>query len=88
MTICGQRVVGGWFPLVSSEGVPLEVILSEFKERKMVPDWMDFIEDAVRNKWKLCSLRTKIEVSVGDVYGSDYRDEIMKRLDFYINMRD
>jgi len=60
------------------------VVLSSFKENGLVPDWPSFIEDAIRCEWNLSGLRSKIEVSVGDVYGPHYRDEVLKKYDEYV----
>jgi hypothetical protein len=80
----GSRVIGGWFPLVNSEGIPLEVVLGFFRDRGLVPSWTSFIDEAIRCGWNLGSLRTKISSSTGDVYGPDHRDEVLKRFDIYI----
>ena len=83
----GRGVVGGWFPLVNSEGIPLEVVLGFLEDQDLVPDWTSFIEDAIQCGWNLKSLRVKIETAVGDVYGTDHREETLKRYDYYINTR-
>ena len=73
--------------MVNSEGVPLEVVLSQFRDNDIVPDWPDFIEDSIKCGWNIGSLRTKIGTSTGDVYGPDHRDEVLKRFDIYMNKR-
>lgn len=70
---------------MSSEGIPLEVFISRFKELDVVPDWLDFIDEAIRSGWKPGPLRTKISSCVGDVYGPEHRDEVLKRFDLHIN---
>lgn len=79
----GQPVIGDWFPMVNSEGIPLEIILSFFKNQGLVPSWTSFIDSAVECGWNMGSLRTKIYTATGDVYGPDYRDEVIKRFDLY-----
>lgn len=80
-------MLAGWFPLVNSEGIPLEVLLGKLRDEGLVPDWPDFIEEAIRHGWNLGSLRTRIETSTGDVYGPDHRDEVIKRFDEYVRTR-
>ena len=81
-------MIGGWFPLVNSIGLPLEVVLSNFQLKGLVPDWPDFIKEALKCDWNPHSLRTRIETSVGDVYGLDHKNEVLKRFDLYMNMRE
>jgi hypothetical protein len=69
---------------VNSEGLPLEILLSEFKDNDIIPDWPDFIDEAIKCNWNLDSLRTKIEISTGDVYGPLHRDEVLKRFDIFV----
>lgn len=83
-TTDGRRVFGGWFPLVNSEGIPLEIVLGYFRDNEIVPSWPDFIDSAVECGWNVGSLRTKIESATLDVYGRDHRDEVLKRFDIYI----
>ena len=80
--------MSGWFPLVNSEGIPLEVLLGEFRRQGFVPDWIDFIEECLKHDWNTGSLRTKIETSVGDVHGPEHREETLKRFDEYIRRRE
>jgi hypothetical protein len=87
LTEDGRRVVGGWFPLVNSEGIPLEVVLSFMHEKNLVPSWPSFIEEAMRCGWNLDSLRTRIGVSVGDVMGPEHRRKVLERFDEYIKTR-
>jgi len=80
-------VIGGWFPLINSVGLPLEIVLHHFQTQGLVPDWPDFIEEALKCDWNPHSLRTRIENSVGDVYGPDHKQEVLKRYDIYLNTR-
>lgn len=76
--------MGGWFPLVNSEGISLEVVLSTFRDNGLVPCWPSFIDEAVRHGWNLGSLRTKISNTTGDVHGPHHRDEVLKKFDEHI----
>lgn len=51
----------------------------------MVPDWIDFYEQSVKEGWKPDRTITKIRDSVGDVFGSEYGEEVKKRLFFFKN---
>lgn len=60
------------------------MILSQFQEHDIVPDWPDFINEAIQHGWNLNSLRTKIQSATGDVYGPIHRDEVLKKFDIYV----
>jgi hypothetical protein len=76
--------VTGWFPLVNSEGIPLEVLLLSFRDNELVPSWTSFIDEAIDKDWNLDTLRTKIEFATADVYGKEHSDEVIKRFDLYV----
>lgn len=77
-------MITGWFPLVNSEGLPLEVVLLTFEHEGLVPDWGSFIKEALDKGWNPESLRSKIESSCGDVYGPVHTNEVLKRFDLFI----
>jgi hypothetical protein len=77
-------VVTGWFPLINSEGIPLEVLLLCFVQNGLVPSWTSFIDEAIDKEWNLETLRTRIETSTADVYGKQHSDEVLKRFDQYV----
>ena len=78
----GKLVVGNVFENVSSRlGLPLEFVLDILIRNNMVVDWIRFYEDSVRSGWSYKTLRLRVDSSLGDIYGSDYRDQVLKRLD-------
>lgn len=62
-------------------GLPLEYLLEILKENDMIVDWKEFYESSVKHCWKYKSLRERIYFSVCEIYGQEYRDEVIKRLD-------
>lgn len=64
----------------SITGLPLEDCLEILKKNNLVVDWIDFIEDAIKYKWKMERTLIKIETSVEEVYGKEYCQEVMKRI--------
>jgi len=50
----------------------------------MVTDWIDFYEQSIKEGWKSDRALIKIRDSVGDVFGSETGEEIIKRLNFYL----
>lgn len=64
-------------------GVPLEFLLEILQKQNMVVDWIQFYEDSVKHGWSYKTTRLRIDSSVGDIYGSEYREEVLKKLDWY-----
>ena len=82
MTTDGKRVMGGVFPLVSSEGILLEILVSELQSRSSVVDWFEFWNDSVESGWNPRSTRTKILTCIGELFGPVVREQHQKILDF------
>ena len=68
---------------MDTHGLPLEVILSIFEQRGLVPDWLGFIESAKKAGWNPKGTRAKLQTAVLDMYGSEYLQEWQKRLDLH-----
>ena len=80
-TVDGKEVIKGLFLVHSSlTGLPLEDCLKFLKEQNMVVDWIDFIEDSIKYEWKMKTTLIRIETSVTEVYGKEYCQEVMKRI--------
>ena len=74
-------VVSGVFLFVGTHGLPLEVILEDFKRRNWQVDWDDYIQSAMKDGQKYNNARSKILEAVGDVYGNKFKEQIIIRLD-------
>ena len=80
----GSLIVSGVFELMSSVlGLPLEYILEILKSNNMLVSWTHFYQDSLKHCWKYKTTRERISTAVGDVYGPKYRDEVLKRLDYF-----
>lgn len=86
VTTDGRPVVGGLFPLVSSEGIPLEVVIQQLDKEGRVPDWYGFWKDAMSSGWNPGSTVTKIESSVGEVLGPKVREQVSEVLRFLLEI--
>jgi hypothetical protein len=64
-------------------GVPLEFLLEEMKKNNILVSWTHFYDSSVEHLWKYSTTRDRVSYSVFEVYGPEYRDEVLKRLDFY-----
>lgn len=67
-----------------SEGIPLEIVVGHINKLGFVPDWPDFIDEALRSGWKEGPLRTRIGTCCGDVYGPKHRDKVLELFDLHI----
>jgi hypothetical protein len=61
-------VIAGLFPLVNSEGVPLDVLLAGLARLRLTPDWIDFFRDALRHGWRPESTINRIELALQDIH--------------------
>lgn len=74
-------MVAGVYGVVSTHGIPLEVVLEVFKSQGRVMDVVDYVLNALREGYNAQSLKTKLIAAYGDVYGSKWREAIKERLD-------
>ena len=80
----GKLVIGNIFENVTSRlGIPLDFVLEILNNNNMVVDWRQFYEDSMKSGWSYKTLRLRIDSSLGDMCSSQYRDEVLKRLDWY-----
>ncbi|MCK5020927.1 MAG: hypothetical protein KAS32_28185 [Candidatus Peribacteraceae bacterium] len=81
-----QTVISGSniFNIISSQGIPLDVCLSYFKNLNMVIDWTGFIDEAVRSKWNYETILKKVKYGLLDVYDEQYTEQVMIRIKYYI----
>lgn len=81
----GKYVLGGVFKLTESRGIPLEIIVKKLDEEGCIIDWISFYKEArYRALWKINTIVNKIDITLFDLYGEEYRDEVVNRLKYYI----
>lgn len=78
-TITNHPVYGGCFELVSTHGIPLELIIDYFCKNNLYIDWSDYVIAALHFGQNLNALKTKIYIAIGDIYGEKYKKEFEKR---------
>lgn len=79
VTVDGKIVVSDTFKFVGTHGLPLDVLLHVLKDKGLVIDWLDFIQDARRDGWKDRTIRARILAAVADVFGPAYKNEFDKQ---------
>lgn len=72
------------FDVVSSMGIPLEIVLDVLSKKRMVIDWVDFVQSSLEEGWKIDRTLIKIESAVGDVLGPEEREKVVERIKFFI----
>jgi len=80
----GINVVANTFKLFDTRGLPLDIMLDLMRENNMIPDWIDFYQEASASGWKDKTIRLRIHTAVVDIYGEEYGDEVLNRLNSYI----
>lgn len=70
--------------MTSTIGLPLWAILMECQERGLVVDWIEYYKSALSSGMSPDRILTRIDSEVSDVYGPEYRDEVIKRLKVFI----
>jgi hypothetical protein len=71
----------------STTGLPLEILLYELHKKSILVDWLSFYNSAIKNGWKVKTIFNRIETATSDVFGPQYRDEVIKRLKFCLKKR-
>ena len=66
--------------MISSNGVPLDLVLEYLDRKGLVLDWLGFYDEAVDRGWKVNTVIKKIHYACCDVYNKQYSDEILFRL--------
>lgn len=77
-TVDGHPTMAGVFNLIDGQGVPLVIVMQHYKERGIVIDWDHFLTETINKKWNWSTTLSKIEEAAVDVYGREYKDELIK----------
>lgn len=74
-------VMAGVGLMMTTHGVPLEIVLAGFKERGWVCDWVDYCATCVKDGHNEETIRSRIVAACGDVYGRPYAEEVRVRVE-------
>lgn len=80
VTTEGLRVLAGFFPLANSEGIPVEVLMANFRAEGIMGDWADFVCEARNHGWNMAALHTRLVTAARDVYGPVWAEGFQQRL--------
>jgi hypothetical protein len=73
------------FKMVDGQGMPLDILLRCFEERKCIPSWPLFYKEALERGWNVRSTMSKIEQACADVYGAKHAKIVVERLNDIYN---
>lgn len=79
----GVYVVDGVFRVFDSLGMPLDEIFNQCKQRNLMPSWTHFYDDARIQGWSHETIMNRLETTIPDIYGKEFSDNVMKRLQIY-----
>ena len=73
-------VLSGCYKTYETTGIPLEVMFEFMRERDAIPSWIDFHLEAMEAGMKHKRILSMLNPAIVDSYGSEFRDEVLKRL--------
>ena len=84
----GIKVVSGVFRVFDTCGLPLDVIFDQCRENNLMPSWIHFYDDAIKQGWTEKTIVNRLSIGVSDSYGKPFWEEVEKRLKLYIDSKD
>jgi alanyl-tRNA synthetase len=78
ITSDGKAVMDNVYKLCETHGLPVDVILSLMSERNMVPDWINFFQQAKANGMKHQRIIAKLTGPVAEAYGEDFQTKVFE----------
>ena len=73
-------MLDGLFLFYDTFGVPFEVIFDECRAAQVMPSWRHLYRDARQAGWSHQRILARLWESLGDVYGGEFRDIVIRRL--------
>ena len=80
-TTDGNYVVSGLAELYFRDGLPLSIIFDLIKEKNYQPSWIHVYQELKDNGMQHDRIMHLLNEHVFEIYGKEYRDEIIRRLD-------
>ena len=59
-------------------------MLDYLHSKRLIPDWIDFLQNTIERNWKIESTLERISHSCFEVYGPEHRDSVMEILKKWI----
>ena len=84
----GIKIVDGIFKMFDTLGLPLADLFELCEARGMWPSMPHFYADAMEAGWKHKTVILRLREALGDVKGTEYAEEVIKRLEVYGTVSD
>jgi len=81
-------VYAGIFKFYETHGLPLDTILTCFREKEWIPDWIDFYRAALAAGMGHGRILSKLEEAISDSFGKEYADRVIFRLNQLFNLKE
>ena len=77
----GKIVYSGVFKFYETHGLPLDIILEGLRDKSGIPCWVLFHRESLKAGMKHARILSKLDEAISDVYGSEFRDHVIKTLE-------
>jgi len=76
-----EFIVAGVFRFYETTGLPLDIIFDCLRQKKTIPDWLTFYVEALRAGMKHDRIISKLDSAMADIYGTEFRDVVIERIE-------
>jgi hypothetical protein len=76
-----KPIYAGVYKFYETHGLPLDIILSCFKDKDWVPDWIDLYLAALAAGMDHNRILSKLESDISDSFGKEWADHVIFRLE-------
>lgn len=76
----GKPVYAGTYKFFETNGLPLDILFSCFKEKGWIPDWIDFYLSAMSAGMEHKRIISKLEEAISDSFGKEWTNQVISRL--------
>ena len=84
-TTDGLPIISGLFRFYDTLGVPLADVLMKISERRLVPDWADFIQSASTSGWTKHTTLSRVREAVVDSYGPKHWEGMCEQFNSHLD---
>lgn len=76
----GNLIVNGVFSIYETNGIPLDILFEQLRLNNYIPDWFQFVIDAVNSGMDKDRVISMLDAAISDSYGAKFRDNVLKWL--------
>ncbi len=79
-TVDGKAIYSGVYKFFETHGMPLDILIGMMREKNSIPCWVSFHREARAAGMKHARILSKLDEALSDVYGTEFRDHVIKML--------